>query len=204
MVFCLSHATFLIILRSYAQKPVLMDLETLVDQCIKGSKKAEAKLYHQFAPMLFGISMRYSRNRADAEDVLQEAFVRIFNNLTQYTKGKSFEGWMKRIVVNTSISYYNKGQKHAYHKDIQDDAVQVSGDSSFDNKYTKDELLQVINGLADGYRAVFNMYCIEGYKHKEIAEMLSIDENTSKSQLSRAKKMIQKKLAILDSVAINR
>ena len=120
-----------------------------------------------------------------------------------YSEGRSFEGWIRRIMINTAITYYRKMKKHAYHADITDIGVASSESELFtDCEFTKDELLNTINELPNGYRTVFNLYVIEGYKHKEIAEQLGVDINTSKSQLSRAKKLLQTKLNELSRIKI--
>jgi len=147
--------------------------------------------------------MRYTKNRFEAEDVLQEGLVKIFKNIDMYSMEKSFEGWIRRIMINTAITYYRRNKKHAYQEDITDVAyskydVDYMGDADF----TKEELMNTINALPNGYRMVFNLYVIEGYKHKEIAEMLGVDINTSKSQLSRAKKYLQQELLKLSEVKI--
>ena len=130
-----------------------------------------------------------------AEDVLQEAFVKIFKNLKQYEGKGSFEGWLKRIAVNTSISHIRKNKKHDFNQDITEiQESKLSDYSTEDAEFTHDELLKVIQALPLGYRTIFNMFAIEGYKHREIAEMLEIDISTSKSQFSRARKLIQEKL----------
>ncbi len=120
-----------------------------------------------------------------------------------YSEGRSFEGWIRRIMINTAITYYRKMKKHAYHADISDIGVASSESELFTEcEFTKDELLNTINELPNGYRTVFNLYVIEGYKHKEIAEQLGVDINTSKSQLSRAKKLHQTKLNELSRIKI--
>ena len=168
----------------------------IIARCRKKDKKAQKKLYNTYAPLFLGMCMRYSRDRSEAEDILQEAFVKIFLNIESFDGKGSFEGWMKRIVVNTAITFYNQNQKHYHHQEIEQ--VSTYDDNEvFGTEYTQEELLYVINQLPDGYRMVFNLFAIEGYMHKEIAEMLSIDVNTSKSQFSRAKKLIREKLKLL-------
>ena len=166
----------------------------LLKKLKKNEKKAQKRLYDQYSSLMLGICMRYTRDRSEAEDVLQEGFLKIFVNINQYSGKGSFEGWMKRIMVNTAITFYNQNLKHHHHKDIDEIHETIDDQKSCDSEFTHDELLNVIKELPDGYRMVFNMYAVEGYKHKEIAEMLGVDVNTSKSQYSRAKKMIQRKL----------
>ncbi len=173
----------------------MQSVEQLIHKCIRNDRKAQKKLYERYSSVLLGICYRYMHDRQTAEDVLQEAFVKIFNNLKQYEGKGSFEGWLKRIAVNTSISYIRKNKKHDFNQDITE--IQESKLSDFDveeAEFTHDELLKVIKSLPIGYRTIFNLFAIEGFKHREIAEMLEIDISTSKSQFSRARKLIQEKL----------
>lgn len=174
-------------------------MQKLIAQCKKHNKKAQKRLYDRYASLMLGICMRYARDRSEAEDMLQDGFVKIFMNIDKYSGTGSFEGWMKRIIVNTAITFYHKHCKHFHHDDIFEWQESIS-DTHSDTEFTREELFSVINDLSDGYRMVFNLYAIEGYKHKEIAEMLGIEENTSKSQYSRAKKIIQKKLMALHKI----
>lgn len=180
-----------------------MDERELIEQCQKNKPKAQKFLYDKYSSLMLGICIRYSRNLADAEDILQEGFLKIFINI-KYFEGKgSFEGWMKRIFVNTAITFYHKNLKHQYHKDIteiNENSIENNGEQSDNSEFTQEELLEIINSLSDGYRMIFNLYAIEGYKHKEIAKLLDIDINTSKSQYSRAKKIIQKKVLELKHI----
>lgn len=159
--------------------------------CISGNREHQALLYKHFSPVMFGICLRYATDYHTAEDILQEGFVKVFNNLTKFRGEGSFEGWMKRIFVNTSIEYYRKAINQMRMVDIA-----IVPDPSFDNKIistlAKEDLLKLIQKLPSGYRAIFNLYIIEGYSHKEIAEMLSISEGTSKSQLARARATLKR------------
>lgn len=151
--------------------------------------------------MLFAVCLRYTNSRFDAEDVLQEGFVKIYKNLDMYSQEKSFEGWIRRIMINTAITFYRRNLKHAYHDDV-DESHDLSYDLGPDQscEYTKEELLNAIQRLPAGYKLVFNMYVVEGFKHKEIADELGIDINTSKSQLSRAKKYLQRELEEMSKI----
>jgi RNA polymerase sigma-70 factor (ECF subfamily) len=137
----------------------------------------------------------------EAEDVLQEVFVKIYNNVHTYHHDGSFEGWLRRIAVNTSITHYRKNLKHAYQEDV-DDLVKSKNDpiEVEDLEFTAEEMMHCINKLPTGYKTVFNLYVIEGFMHKEIADMLEIDVNTSKSQLSRAKTYLQRELAEISKI----
>lgn len=180
-----------------------MDEKELIEQCKKNNAKAQKILYDKYSGLMLGICVRYSKNINDAEDILQEGFLKIYFNIKDFAGIGSFEGWMKKVFINTAITHYHKNLKHQYHQDINE-----INESSIENKteeydtslFSKDELLKIINSLSDGYRIIFNLYAIEGYKHKEIAEILEIDINTSKSQYSRAKKILQKKVTELNQI----
>jgi RNA polymerase sigma-70 factor (ECF subfamily) len=145
--------------------------------------------------------MRYCTEKAEAEDVLQESFLKIYFNIKEYSGTGSFTGWLRKVAVNTAITHYHKNLKHRYHIDIDDYVSVETGVTSFEEDFfTTDELYRVLNELPAGYKMVFNLYAVEGYKHKEIAEILRIDTNTSKSQYSRAKAVIRDKLEKLRMV----
>lgn len=177
------------------------EFRELIDGCIKSEKRAQDALYKKFSSLLFGICLRYAKNRMEAQDVLQEVFVKIYNNIHTYHHDGSFEGWLRRIAVNTSITHYRKNLKHAYQEDI-DDLVRHKNDpiAHQDLEYTAEEMMNCIEKLPHGYKTVFSLYVIEGFMHKEIGDMLGIDVNTSKSQLSRAKNYLQRELATLSQI----
>ncbi len=173
----------------------------LIKACIHHDRKAQRELYERYAPALLGVSMRYTKNSQQAEDVLQDAFIKIFASLKQFEGKSSLKTWMERIVINTALSAYQKDRKHAFHEDVSTlDHALTDEEVSFEVSFTEEELLNVIRALPEGYQAVFNLYAIEGYKHREIAELLGIDTNTSKSQYSRARKLIQEKLLALSEI----
>lgn len=174
----------------------MLELEQIIEGCVRMDRKAQKMLYDKYASSFLGICMRYASNRAEAEDVLQDGFVKIFLNIKQYNGTGSFEGWMKRVLVNTAISNYRANLKHYYHLDVDEIKRTEIDESTIEtSEFSRDDLFKIINSLPDGFKMIFNLYAIEGYKHKEIAEMLNIDIGTSKSQYSRAKVLIQKKLA---------
>lgn len=178
-------------------------MKDIIEGCVRGEKRFQDKLFKKYASLLYGICLRYAKNKMEAEDVLQEVFVKIYTNIHTYHHDGSFEGWLRRIAVNTSITYYRKNLKHAFQEDI-DDVVQHRNDpvQYEDLEYTKEELMGCINKLPVGYKTVFNLYVIEGFMHKEIADMLGVDVNTSKSQLSRAKTYLQKELAEISKIKL--
>lgn len=173
----------------------VMTEQEIIKRCIKNDRSAQKDLYKKYAAIMMALCMRYTGNRAEAEDVLQEGFLKIFLNMKDYAGTGSFEGWMKRIIINTAITHYHKNLKHNMLEDIELVQKKHIVDQEYnDLDFSHEELMGVISTLPDGYRMVFNLFAIEGYKHKDIAEMLKIDINTSKSQFSRARKLIQKKL----------
>ena len=166
----------------------------LVDQCLKGSSKAQESLYRQFAPRMYGVCMRYARNTLEADDILQEGFIKVFQFLKDYRQQGSLEGWIRKIVVNTAINYYRSKVHEWDEVSIEKVAATSDMDASVIDRISRDELLCLIQGLPEGYRLVFNLYVIEGYSHQEIGQLLNISENTSKSQLSRARASLQEKI----------
>jgi RNA polymerase sigma factor (sigma-70 family) len=179
------------------------ELKEIIDGCVRGEKRWQDRLYKKFSSLLFGICLRYAKNRMEAQDVLQEVFVKIYQNIKSYHHDGSFEGWLRRIAVNTSITHYRKNLKHAFQDDIDDVIIRNDDPAHFaESEFTKEELMGCIEKLPLGYKTVFNLYVIEGFMHKEIADMLRIDVNTSKSQLSRAKTYLQKELAEISRVRI--
>ena len=168
----------------------------IIKKCLRKDKRAQKILFDLYAPILLGVCRRYSVDLSEAEDMLQEGFLKIFLNLKSYSKKGLLLNWMKKIMVNTAITYYHKNYKHRHHFDVEE--PQVSGHftlENFDSDYTREELLIVIENLPPGYKMVFNLYAIEGYKHHEIAEMMNIDVNTSKSQYSRARNLLRENLS---------
>lgn len=175
----------------------------LFEQCMEGNRAAQEKLFRIYAPIMLGICLRYTNDRDEAEDVLQEAFIKIFTNMSGFRGEGSFEGWMKRIVVNTSLNNYYKSKKSQSIKNFDDirETEIVNDDDSEDMpeiRFTQSEMLEAIQKLPHGYKQVFNLYVFEKYKHREIAEMLDISVNTSKSQLSKARNYLQKLLLQLE------
>ncbi len=167
----------------------------IIKKCCKQDNIAQKLLYEKYASVMYAICLRYAYNKPEAEDILQEGFLKVFSNINDFNGQGSFEGWLKRIFINTAITHYHRNRKHNFQNGFDEIHESQVSDFSFETaEFTQDELLNVIQDLPDGYRIVFNLYAIEGYKHKEIAEILAIDIGTSKSQYSRAKAMIREKL----------
>ena len=181
----------------------MIDLSKILERCKKYDKKAQKELYDVYSPVLFGICIRYAKTKHEAEDILQDGFIKILTKINDFNSAGSFEGWMRRIIVNTAISHYHKNKKHNDIYDIDEiNETDIKG-YTFDNKqFTSEELYSVINNLPEGYKVVFNLYAIEGYKHKEIAEMLNINQNTSKSQYSRAKDKLREQLELISKIKV--
>lgn len=163
--------------------------QELIKGCLDNKREYQQLLYRQYSSKLMGICVRYASNVDEAKDFLQEGFIQIFTKLETFKHLGSFEGWMRRIVVNTCLSHLRKQSQ--YLQVLEEDQIEIEADSTEDYLNTKD-LLKFIQQLPAGFRQVFNLYAIEGYSHREIGEMLSISEGTSKSQFSRAKKSLQK------------
>lgn len=168
-------------------------IDDLMEGCKAGNRQMQELLYKQTASKMMAVCMRYAKDRMEAEDVLQMAYVKIFQKVKEYRGEGSFEGWIRRIMVNTAIESYRKNLRMLNVVSIEDAYEQPS--QAFDySSLGMQDLMKVIQKLADGYRMVFNMYIIEGYSHKEIAEALGISEGTSKSQLSRARAILQQEI----------
>ena len=165
----------------------------LIQGCINGDRQMQKFLYQNFSSKMYGVCLRYAGNENDANDILQEGFIKVFKNLEKFRKEGSFEGWVRRIFVNTAIEHYRKKVKLYNVTEVQENTVEDTNLDALDNLATKD-ILKVVNELSPGYKAVFNMHVIEGYSHKEIASILGITEGTSKSQLARAKGVLKKLL----------
>jgi RNA polymerase sigma factor (sigma-70 family) len=182
-----------------------LELLTLIDNCKKKDNKAYEILYKKYYRVLYSIALRYARTSFEAEDILQDSFLKIFKSISSYQIEGSFEGWLKRIVQNTAINSYKSNLKFNNNIHITDEGHDVMDDNFtaiFETFETKD-VLKLLNNLPDGYRMIINFYCIDGYTHKEIAEMLNISTGTSKSQLFKAKeylkKVIEKQLLVKQS-----
>ena len=163
--------------------------QELIEQCIANDKAAHNELYRRFARMVMGVALRYSRSREDAQDVVQDSFVKVFVSLKNYKGEGSFEGWIRRITVNTAINHSKKVLKFTQESDVTEQ-YDLSYDDHTLSNLSANEMLEMIQQLPPGFRTVFNLFAIEGYSHEEIGQMLGISEGTSKSQLSRARQSL--------------
>lgn len=174
-----------------------MDELTLIHNCVKGDPVAQRKLFEKFAPKMMTVCLRYLKDVQEAEDVLQDGFIKIFQKIDAYQFTGSFEGWMRKIIVNTALDQIRRNRKMGFSEEF--DTIEYKMESSdhiFEDLVAQD-LMKLIANLPDGYKVVFNMFAIEGYSHKEIGELLGISENTSKSQFSRARAYLRNKLETL-------
>lgn len=165
----------------------------LISGCIAGDRRKQEMLYQRFAPKMYAVCLRYSNNADDARDLLQEGFIKVFRNLEKFRKEGSFEGWVRRVFVNTAIEHYRKKINLNTISEKEERTIEDGSWNILDQLAEKD-IIQLVQDLSPGYRSVFNMYVIEGYSHKEIGNILGISEGTSKSQLARAKGILQKQV----------
>jgi len=170
----------------------------LVKSCIEGDQRAQRKLFEMYAPKMMAVCLRYTKDVARAEDVMQEGFIKVFTKLAKYSGNGSLEGWVRRIMVNTALDHLRKENKFNANISMDDVEYKVEFDGQILSSLMEEDLLKLIREMPDGYRTVFNMFAIEGFSHKEIAKELEISENTSKSQYSRAKTFLRNKLDELE------
>jgi len=165
-------------------------LESLIEQCRSQNGKAQRLMYDRLSPKMMGVCRRYIGDVSEAETVLVAGFLKVFNKINQFSGSGNFEGWVRRIMVNESLLYLRKHK--SMYLEVEIDEAKTEPDYGQANYlFEEQELLEMINNLPVGYRTVFNLYAIEGYSHKEIAEQMGIHENTSKSQLSRARSILK-------------
>ena len=171
----------------------------LIRRCLKNKSDAQRMLYDKHSSLVYTVCFRYSKNAEDANDLLQETFIKVFSNLEKFNGSGSFEGWVRRIAVNCAIRHYRKNENR-----VDDGDIEYSPDAQtyadVIDHLSAEEIIHVINQLPDGYRMVFNMYAIEGYSHKEIGEHLNISESSSRSQLTRARMALMEKVGALQKV----
>lgn len=171
----------------------MINEKRVIKQCIKGNKRFQRILYEKYSPRMYPVCYRYAKNTNDAQDILQETFITVFSKLDQFNNQGSFEGWIRKITVRCAIRHYQKNSKRTDNADIKHAEEQKINATILDEISAK-EIIELIAELPDGYRIVFNLYSIEGYSHKEISETLGITESASRSQLTRARKLLIQKL----------
>jgi RNA polymerase sigma factor (sigma-70 family) len=170
------------------------NIDELVKRCKAGERKSQETLYKQFASKMLGVCLRYATDKMEAEDMLQNGFIRVFQKINDFRGEGSFEGWMRRIMVNCSIEYYRRNNKMMQLVDLDEAGMEASDNPLATAKLEAKDLVMLIQRLSPGYRIVFNLYAIEGYSHKEIAAIVGITEGASKSQLSRARSILREQV----------
>jgi len=171
----------------------LENLDQLIEDCKAGKQSAQSQLYKAFAPVLFGVCMRYARDQTEAEDTLHDGFLIIFSKIRQYAHKGSFEGWMKRIMVNNALEKFRKRYRLYTVEDMNVYDYKAVNEDVY-AQMNANQLMEIVQQLPPRYKMVFNLYAIDGYNHSEIAEMMEIAEGTSKSNLARARKILQDKI----------
>lgn len=168
-------------------------LDTYVNISI--DRKAQSRLFHKYFSKMYGICRRFAKNAEDAEDILQEGFIKIYSNFNSYRSAGSLENWMKRIMINTSYNFYKRRRPSCSNMDLDQYEYPVSQKQHILDQFLESDLNNLINELPEGYKTVFNLSAVEGYTHNEISKKLNISKNTSKSQLNRAKTSLRKKIS---------
>jgi RNA polymerase sigma factor (sigma-70 family) len=167
----------------------------LIRGCIDGDRTMQAELYRRFSGKMYAVCMRYAGNASDAQDLLQEGFIKVYRNLHRFRAEGSFEGWVRRVFVNSSIEQFRKKSVQLTSVTDRDESTIPDNDFSALEALAERDIIRLIQELSPGYRTVFNLYVVEGYSHGEIGDLLGISEGTSKSQLARARSVLQKKVS---------
>ncbi|MBI3501952.1 MAG: sigma-70 family RNA polymerase sigma factor [Bacteroidetes bacterium] len=173
----------------------------IIEGCIRGERNCQQKIYESFYGTMMGLCLRYTKDKDDALDVLQDGFIKVFLNLKHFGNKGSLEGWMRKIMVNTAIDFYRRNKKSLLFADseyVEKNAEEVTEENNNEEEFlsiSASEIMEAVQQLTPAYRTVFNMYVVDGYTHKEIAEQLGINEGTSKSNFAKAKKNLKKVLA---------
>jgi RNA polymerase sigma factor (sigma-70 family) len=171
--------------------------ESILEGCIAGKRNAQSTLYKKCASTMLGVCMRYTSNRDEAEDIVQEGFIKVFQSISSFRREGSFEGWIKRIMINQALNHYRKNRKQPYYsviEEIDETEILDMTDPEPLEPVPPDILLSMIQNLPEGYRMVFNLYVFEEFSHKEIADSMNVSESTSKTQLLKARRLLRKKI----------
>lgn len=171
-----------------------IDERTLVQNCMRGQSAAQQELYQRFSYKMMGVCLRYARNTDDAQDLLQDGFIKVFSKLGQFSFEGSLEGWIRRIMVNTAINYLKRNRQLFAHVPVEERSEFIPQPANNDHQLVHTDVMRIIFDLPLQYRTVLNLYAIEGYSHKEVAEILAQNESTCRSQYSRARALLQRKL----------
>jgi RNA polymerase sigma-70 factor (ECF subfamily) len=170
------------------------DLKSLIKSCMARDRSSQKKIYDMYGPAMMGLCLRYCQNKEEAEEVLQDGFLQMFRNLGQFTFRGSFEGWLRRIMINCALQRYRGKLNNFKPVSLKDQVDFPSGESDLFDHLSEKELIKLIQSLPPGYRMVFNLYVFDGLKHREIAGLLQITEGTSKSNLSDARQILKRQL----------
>ena len=179
----------------------MLDHKALIEHCQQGNRDAQRTLFERFASKMLTVCRRYAKSEEEAEDMLQEGFIKLFRNLHQFKGKGSFEGWVRRIFVNCAIKQYHKAVRHNSNVELKHISHMTTEPTALD-QMSEEELMDLIRSLPEGYRVVFNLYAVEGYPHKEISAMLGIQESTSRSQLVKARKWLQARILEQQKVTV--
>ena len=185
----------------YKKNSIAVHDKDLIIGCIKKDRECQRKLYAKYAGKMMTVCLRYARHYAEAEDILQDGFIKVFKNISKFKHQGSFEGWVRRIMINTALSNFKKS---SYQKEYigTENYQEGAYDPRAISNLSEEEIMNEIAQLPDGYKVVFNMYVVDGFSHREVAEKLNITESTSRSQLVKARRMLQKKLHELQKINI--
>jgi RNA polymerase sigma factor (sigma-70 family) len=175
-----------------------MDDTTLVIECVKGNPRAQRMLFDRFSSKMLGVCLRYAKDSEQADDILQDGFVKVFTKLKDFKNEGSLEGWIRRVMVNTALDQIRKNGKTLGDVSVDDVQYKIENNDHIAEQLMAEDLLKLINSMPDGYKVVFNMFAIEGYTHNEIADTLGISESTSKSQYSRARAYLRERISQAD------
>ena len=178
--------------------------EELLRMSVRGDRKSQEKLYRQFYGFAMGVCVRYTKNREEALEVVNDGFLKVFTKGDLYDAKYPFKAWFRKIIVNTALDFYRSQQKHYFHENIEEAFNISSNESSALSQLNHEELLKIVEQLPSGYRMVFNLFVIDGFSHEEISNQLNISVGTSKSNLSRARDMLRKMILKTEKEYINR
>jgi RNA polymerase sigma-70 factor (ECF subfamily) len=170
----------------------------IIEGCILGNPRMQRMLYEKFSPKMYALCIRYAGNTDDAQDILQDGFVKVFTKLKDFKNAGSLEGWIRRVMVNTALDQIRKNGKTLGGVSVDDVQYKIENNDHIAEQLMAEDLLKLINSMPDGYKVVFNMFAIEGYTHNEIADTLGISESTSKSQYSRARAYLRERISEAD------
>lgn len=170
------------------------DEKDMIQGCIDGKRACQKMLYDRFSSKMLGVCMRYAKDRAEAEDMLQEGFIKVFQNIARFKNEGSFEGWIRRIMVFTAINFF-KHRSRKFQEDLDHEEADAPYHDGIVEKISAKEIIALVQQMPEGYRMIFNLYAVEGYTHKEISEITGVAVGTSKSQYARARAYMQQLLA---------